>query len=462
MEKNNIQEYVSGLMERAHAAQKQIEHYTQAQVDELIAAVAWATVQDARAAELAQMALEESGMGDYDAKFGKFKNKVPGVLYDLKYQKSVGVIEELPERGIVKVAKPVGVVGCLIPSTQPEMTPVVKAMFAIKGRNAAVFSPHPKTAKTTLKCVEYMREALEKYGAPKDLLICAENPNIEMSNEIMRQSDLVVATGGKPMVKAAYSSGKPAYGVGVGNSVVIVDETADLADAAKKITISKTFDNASGCSCENSLVIKDTIYDDMIAALTKEGAYMCNAEEKQKVQNTLWVNGALNRDVITQPVAKIAALAGIEIPEGTKYLLVEEVGSGKEYPFSGEKLSLVITVYKYTEIDDAIAIINANQAYQGAGHSCGIHSFNEEHIQKVFLNTKTTRVMVRQGMNTGNSGNWINGMPWTVTLGCGTWGGNVASENITLKHFINTTWVSKPIEREIPSLEEIFGDVMNK
>lgn len=456
----DINEYVSGLVARAKAAQKEIENYTQEQVDTLIAAVAWATVQDARAAELAQMALEESGMGDYDAKYGKFKNKVPGVLYDLKNQKSVGIIEEMPEKGIVKVAKPVGVVGALIPSTQPEMTPVVKAMFAIKGRNATIFSPHPTTQNTTLKCVAYMREALKQYGAPEDLLICAEHPNIQMSNEIMRQCDLVVATGGHAMVKAAYSSGKPAYGVGVGNSVVIIDETADLADAAKKISVSKTFDNASGCSCENSLVIKDTIYDAAIAELTKEGAYLCNAEEKEKVQNMLWVNGTLNREVITQPAAKIAALAGIKTPEGCKYILVEESGSGKEYPFSGEKLSLIIAVYKYSDIDEAIGIINANHAYQGAGHSCGIHSFHEEHIQKVFLNTKTTRVMVRQGMNTGNSGNWLNGMPWTVTLGCGTWGGNIASENITLKHFINTTWVSEPIEREIPSMEEIFGDVM--
>ena len=208
------------------------------------------------------------------------------------------------------------------------------------------------------------------------------------------------------------------------------------------------------------MVIKDTIYDAAIAELTKEGAYLCNAEEKEKVQNMLWVNGTLNREVITQPAAKIAALAGIKTPEGCKYILVEESGSGKEYPFSGEKLSLIIAVYKYSDIDEAIGIINANHAYQGARHSCGIHSFHEEHIQKVFLNTKTTRVMVRQGMNTGNSGNWLNGMPWTVTLGCGTWGGNIASENITLKHFINTTWVSEPIEREIPSMEEIFGDVM--
>lgn len=461
-EQLSISEYVKTLIDRARKAQKIAESYSQEDVDKLIKYVAWAAVKEESRTMLARMAVEESGMGDYNAKVGKFLKKVPGTLWDLRNQKSVGVIEDYPEKGIMKIAKPVGVIGALIPSTQPEMTPVIKAMFAIKARNAAVFSPHPKTARTTMICVNLMREALKKQGAPEDLLICAENPNIEMSNEIMKQCDLVIATGGAEMVRAAYSSGTPAYGVGVGNSVVIIDETADLKDAAEKITLSKTFDNASGCSCENSIIIKDAIYKDMISALKAEGAYLCNSEEKEKVQKALWPNGALNRHVITQPVATIAEIAGITVPKGCKYLLVEETGSGKEYPFSGEKLSLILTVYKYSNIEDAIAIINTNQAYQGAGHSCGIHSFNEDNIMKVALQTKTTRVMIRQGMNTANSGDWYNGMPWTVTLGCGTWGGNSASENIVLKHFMNTTWVARPIEGTVPAFEDMFSEVMNE
>lgn len=459
----NTVEYVKSLYDRARAAQAQIENYTQEQVDELCKAVAWVACKEENAKELARMGWEESGMGDYEAKVGKFKKKVPGTLWWLRDKKSVGVIEEDPENGLVKIAKPVGVVGALIPSTQPEMTPVIKAMFALKCRDAVVFAPHPKTEHVTNHCVELMRGALKEVGAPEDLLICARDLTMDMSNEIMRQADLVVATGGHPMVIAAYSSGKPAYGCGVGNSNVIVAEDADLKDAAAKITLSKTFDNASGCSCENSIILHESIYDDMIKALEAEGGHMCNAEEKAKLQAVLWTKpGVLNRHVITQPIAKIAEIAGIEVPAGCKYVMVEETGSGKDYPFSGEKLSLIITVYKYKDLDDAIAIINKNQAYQGAGHSCGIHTFNEEYISRVAMNTKTVRVQIRQGMNTANSGDYTNGMPWTVTLGCGTWGGNSASENVTYKHFMNTTWVCRPIKGYTPTMEEIFGDFMKK
>ena len=458
---NNVTEYVAGLIERARKAQKEVEFYTQEQVDTLSRAMAWSVSNEKTAWELADFVYNETQMGEYKSKYLKITKKIKGVLHELNSQKTVGVIDENKEKGIRKIAKPVGVIGALIPSTQPEITAAINGMCAVKGRNAIVFSPHPRSKNTTKKVVELMREQLRKYGAPEDLLICAENPTIPMSNEIMSQSDLVIATGGAGMVKAAYSSGTPAYGVGVGNAIVVVDETADLKDAAHKIMMSKTFDNAAGCSCENSLVINEKVYDEMVADLMLEGGYLATPEEKAKIQKAIWPDGhAISRDVVTQPVDKIASLAGIAVPEGTKFIMVEETGSGPDYLFSGEKLSLVMAVYRYSKFEDAIRIVNENQAYQGAGHSCGIHSINEDHIMELSLKTRTTRVMVRQPQSSGNSGDWANGMPWTVTLGCGTWGGNIASENIVMKHYINTTWVSTPIEPNIPTDEELFGDVM--
>lgn len=264
------------------------------------------------------------------------------------------------------------------------------------------------------------------------------------------------------MVKAAYSSGTPAYGVGVGNAVVVIDETADLKQAAANVRISKTFDYASGCSCDNSIVVSSKIYGEFMECLKAEGAYLTTPEEKGKLEKAMWPDGhMLNRDIVTQPAERIGEIAGINVPEGTQMILVEESGRGKEFLFSGEKLSVVLAVYRYEEFDEAIQIVNEIHAYQGAGHSCGIQSNDEEHILKLALQTKTTRVMVRQPQSVGNSGDWNNGMPFTGSLGCGTWGGNIVSENITLKHFLNNTWLSVPIKGVIPSDEELFGDVMN-
>jgi len=465
MENISAAEYVAGLVERARKAQKIAETYTQERVDELSRAVAWAGVNPKSAVELATLAYEETHMGDYDSKLAKLNKKVKGMLREINGQKSVGVIETDEKKGIRKIAKPVGVIAALIPATQPEMTPFVKGICAIKARNAVIFSAHPSSLKTTTRAVELMREALKKYGAPEDLFICDEKPSREMSAEIMKQCDLVIATGGANMVVRAYSSGTPAYGVGVGNANVVIDETADLKDAATKIRISKTFDLSAGCSCENSIIVKDTIYDEFIKCLKAEGGYMTNAEEKAKLQAAMWPDGkTLSRYIVARPAAEIAKQADINIPEGTRFLMVEETGAGKGHIFSGEKLSVVLAVYKYNKFEEAINIINLNQATaaQGAGHSCGIHSFNEDHIMQLALGTKTTRVMIRQPQSAANSGDWENGMPWTVTLGCGTWGGNIASENIGLKHFMNTSWVAAPIARSVPTDEELFGDIMNK
>ncbi|MFZ5969109.1 MAG: aldehyde dehydrogenase family protein [Bacillota bacterium] len=458
----NPQEYVADLIKRAQRAQMIADSYTQEQVDELVAAICWDIVKDGPAQEISRMAVEESNMGNYESKYAKLMVKLKGALYDMKGEKSVGVIETDEKKGLIKVAKPVGVVGAIIPCTNPEATPVLKAMMGIKGRNAVIFAPHPRTKRTNTYIVNTMRRTLKRYGAPEDLLIAIEEPTLETTTELMKQCDLILATGGGALVKAAYSSGTPAYGVGQGNAVVVIDETADIKDAANKIMRSKTFDFATSCSTENSLVVHESVYDTLIESLKNEGGYLVNASEKVQLQKGMWVDGHLNAEIIAQPLSKIAKEADLNIPADRKFFMVEETGIGQEYPFSGEKLSMVVTIFKYKDFQEAVDKVNAITNYHGKGHSCGIHSFNEEHILQLSLQTKTSRIMVRQPQCLANSGAWTNGMPMTLSLGCGTWGRNASSDNITWRKLVNVTWVSKPIVRNIPTDEELFGEIMNR
>ena len=448
------------LVERARIAQRIAEGYSQRKVDELAAAIVYTLSRPEIARDIAINCVKETDMGNVDSKIAKLTKKMQAVFYQVKSIKTVGVIEENPEMGIRKIAKPIGVIAALIPSTNPEATPVFKSVLGLRARNAVICAPHPKSKMTTIRVVNIMRDILAKNGVPEDLFICIENPSKELSQELMRQCDLTMATGAGDMVKAAYSSGKPAYGVGAGNAAIIVDESADLDDAATKIRIGKTGDNASGCSAENSIIVHESIYEKMIETLKNEGGYLANPEEKVKIKNVLWVNGNLSRDVVAKSVDRIAEVAGISIPEGTKFIMVEETGIGKDYPFSGEKMSLVLTVYKYADFDEAVDKVNRITGYSGLGHSCGIHSFNDEHIMRLALNTKTTRVTVRQPHGAANAGNWFNGLANTFSLGCGTWGGNIISENVTQKHYMNTTWVVEPIDRKEASEEEIYGDLL--
>jgi sulfoacetaldehyde dehydrogenase len=457
---DNAAEYVATLIERARTAQKIAECYDQERVDLLTRAIAWGIVKHEVADKISTLAVEETRYGNYESKYAKLMTKLKGALRDMQGEPSMGVIESDEARGLIKIAKPVGVVGAIIPVTNPEATPVLKAMMAIKTRNAVVMSPHPKAKKTNTFIVDRIREVLKKYDAPEDLVIGIEEPTMPISQELMKQCDLVLATGGGGLVRAAYTSGTPAYGVGVGNAVVVVDETADLKDAADKIKRSKTFDFATSCSTENSLVIQEDIYDDLIEALKAEGGYLLDADEKQKLQSKMWNNGLLAREIVAQPASTIAAFAGLTIPEETSFFMVEESHVGKDYPFSGEKLSVIVTLYKYKTFQDAIDRVNEITEYQGKGHSCGIHSTNEDHILEFALKTYTSRLMVRQPQCLANSGAWTNGMPMTLSLGCGTWGGNISGENITWKHLLNMTWVSYPIPNNQPTDEELFGDVM--
>ena len=461
----NAADEVARLIARSRAAQQQIEHYTQEQVDDLIRAMVWAVAKPGIAEEIAQFTVDETQLGNYDGKFLKIQRKTRATLMDIIDDQSVGVLEEDNERNIIKIAKPMGVIGALAPSTNPEATPVIKAIHAVKGRNSIIVAPHPRAKLTNKKICDLMRDAIEKMGAPADLVIAIEIPSLDTTNELMRQCDRVLATGGGAMVTAAYSSGTPALGVGVGNAVITVDESADLDDAATKIHMSKTLDLAASCSSDNAVILVDAIYDDMMAKLKAKGGHLCSPEEKQQLQRTLWdEEGHLNTAIVAQPASKIAAMAGLTVPSDTEFYIVLEEGWGPEYPFSGEKLSVVMALYRAADIDHAIELTNSIQSYQGQGHSCGIYSNDDRNIMKLADSTRTSRVMVNQPQAASNSGNLWNGMRQTFSLGCGSWGGNGTNNNISWRDLINETWISKPLAetKELASDEVLFGRIMGK
>jgi len=456
---------IAGLISQGRAAMAEFENADQARVDEAVTALAWSIYEPTHAKELAEMAVVDTGLGNVESKIIKNTRKTFGTLRDLLRAKTVGIIEDDPAKGIVKYAKPVGVVAAIAPSTNPAATPVNKAMMAIKGRNAVVVAPSPAGLSTTTKTVDYMRAELKKIGLPEDLVQVLPSPvNKALTQELMNQSDLIVCTGSQNNVRRAYSSGTPAIGVGAGNVPVIIDSTADLTDAAEKIMASKCFDNATSCSSENSVTIIDDVYDDAITALKAAGGYLCNAEEKQKVLETLWVDGHLNRHVIAKDADVLAKTCGLgPDAEKAKFFLVEDENkAGKDHPLSDEKLSLVLTVYRAADFAAAKAHVQNVLDFVGMGHSVGIHTRNDNHVRELAEEMKIVRVLVNQAHTFGNGGSFNNGLPFTLSMGCGTWAGNSISENLNYRHFINITHLVREIPEDKPSEEELFGSHWQK
>jgi sulfoacetaldehyde dehydrogenase len=459
MSERTVQDEIGVVMGRARAAAQAIEHYTQQQVDDLVTAVAWAVVRKDHAEALARLAVDEGGFGNYADKVAKINKRVTGVLADMSGLRTVGVVEERPAAGLVKIAKPVGVVAALIPATGPDATPPVKALFALKGRNAIVCAPHPRTQGATEAVVGFMRAACEQVGAPADLVQSVPAPSLAKSQELMRQADLIVATGGAGMVHAAYSSGTPAYGVGVGNAVHVVDETADLADAAAAILTAKTFDYATSCLADNAVIVHADVYGELMRRFAQAGAHLCDERQKDALRAVMWPDGGPVPAiaVVAKPAAYIADLAGFDVAPGCPMLLVEETGTGPGHPFSGEKLSVVLAIYRYEgDIGAAAELVNAITAYQGLGHTCGIHTSSEANVEQLAMTTRTARVLVNQNLNEG-AGSPRNGLPFTLSLSCGTWGGNITTENVNARHFVNLTWVSRPVEPKTISEEALFA-----
>lgn len=458
-------EIIASYIEKARIAQEKISNYTQEEIDRVCVAIGWEVYNDENIQKLAEKAVEETKMGNVKDKVLKHKNKVLGVLADVKGKKSVGLIEEDKDKKIRKYAKPVGVVGALTPVTNPTATPSSNAVTILKGRNAVIFAPHPKAKVASKMAVDFMRDGLRKVGAPLDLIQIIEEPSIELTNELMKQVDVVLATGGSAMVKAAYSSGRPAYGVGPGNTVQIVAEDADVKDAAAKIFLSKKFDHATSCSSENSIIIHESIYDDLIQELQTLGSYLIKPEERNQLEAYMWpVNAkgyrSIHGGVVAQSAKKIAHDAGIDVGDHIQVLLVEGAKDIENDFFSQEKLSPVLTVFKYDTFEKGFEILVRLTDNYGTGHSCGIHTKNQTYINHLGEFMRTSRIMVNQAQAPANGGAFFNGMPSTVSLGCGTWGGNITTENINYKHFLNVTWLSEYFDPIRPSDDDIFGDYL--
>jgi sulfoacetaldehyde dehydrogenase len=454
---------VAALVERARTAQRVADGYDQARVDELVAAAGWAIMEPARNRALAELAVADTGIGNVDDKIRKNYRKTLGLLRDLKNAKSVGVISEDPARGLIEIARPVGVVAAITPSTNPAATPANKIINALKGRNAVIVAPSPKGWSTCAKLLEYIHEQFDRIGAPRDLVQMLPAPISKASTQaLMQLCDLVVATGSQNNVQSAYASGTPAFGVGAGNVASIVDETADCDAAAEKIVRSKTFDNATSCSSENSVVLVDAVYDDMIAALARRGAVLLDDRQKAALQSLMWPDGKLSSRAIGQSAAVIARSAGLEQLGTPSVLMVQESDIGPAHPFSGEKLSPVLTVYRVRDFDEARRTVERIYAYQGAGHSVSLHSSREERALELGLHLPVARVILNQAHCIATGGSFDNGLPFSLSMGCGTWGGNNFSDNMNYRHYLNTTRIARPIAERVPEDAEVLGEFFAK
>lgn len=460
----SVRDAVRAQIDRARAAQAIFEGWTQERVDEAVAAAGWAIVKPANNRRLAELAVKDTGLGNVADKIQKNERKTMGLLRDLQGLRTVGVIAEHPELGITEIARPAGVVAAVTPSTNPGATPANKIINALKCRNAVILAPSPKGFNTGALLLGFMHAELGKVGAPRDLVQILPDPvTRDATQELMRQADLTVATGSQANVRAAYSSGKPAFGVGLGNVSVIIDATADVDDAAAKICASKCFDNATSCSSENSLVIVAPVWDAMLAALKRAGGVLLSAPEKAQLQSAMWPAGKLSGDVMARPVSDVVAAARLPGEmAAAKFLMVEERGAGREHPYSGEKLSLVLTLYRARDFDAAFAQVRSIYAYQGAGHSVGIHTRDDAHVMRLGLEMPAARVIVNQAHAIANGGAFDNGLPFSLSMGCGTWGGNSISENLHWKHYLNITRVVRTIPPRAPTIEGIFGAYHDK
>lgn len=448
---------INRMMEQARAAQKIFENFSQEEVDKIVREIGKAVYDNAEL--LARMAVDETKMGVYEHKVAKNKGKAKIIWHDLKDKKSVDEISRDLDKNIIEIAKPIGVVGAVTPTTNPIVTPMCNAMFALKGRNGIIIAPHPRAKGCSSKTVAIINERIEALGAPKHLIQIISEPSIEYTNALMQAVDVVVATGGMGMVKAAYGSGKPAYGVGAGNVQVIVDRDVDFDETAKNILAGRIFDNGIICSGEQSVIAHREDYDTLINSFNKQGGFLIrDHEEKRRLRETLFVNGHMNKDVVGQSVQDIAKLARLEIPMHTIALMVEADGIGEGDLFCREKMCPVLATFKYDDFSEGIKIAKINLELEGNGHSAAIHSNNFENIKEVGRVLSVSRLVVNAASSTTAGGSFTNGFAPTTTLGCGSWGNNSISENFTYKHLLNISRIGL-IRENVRVLEdhEIWG-----
>ena len=450
---------------RARAAQRVFEFAGQDVLDTAADAAAWAIMEPARNRRLAELAVHDTGLGNADDKFRKNYRKTLGLLRDLHGQKTSGVIARDTATGIVEIARAVGVVAAVTPSTNPAATPVNKIVNALKCGNAVIVAPSPKGYSSCALLIGFIHEQFAKAGLPADLVQMLPAPISKAATaELMRQADLVVATGSQANVRMAYASGTPAFGVGAGNVASIVTASADLHDAAHKIARSKTFDNATSCSSENSIVIEDAVYPPMLRELAACGGVLLDGLQKARLQAAMWVNGKLSEQCTARSAASIARAAGLDDIAGRdpSFLMVEETSFGADYPFSGEKLAPVLTVYRADTFDAASDIVRSIYAYMGAGHSVGLHSTDPEQAVLLGSTLPVARVIVNQAHCFATGGNFDNGLPFSLSMGCGTWGRNNFSGNLNFRQYLNITRVAYPIEERVPEVEDLLGEFFRR
>ena len=456
-------EIVKTLVQKAKLAQSIFENFNQNQVDEVVTAVAWTLCKPSNNKKISNLAVSETGLGNSEDKILKNKRKTLGLLRDLKNIKTVGVINEDKEKGIIEIAKPVGIVAAVTPSTNPAATPINNIINALKGRNSIIVSPSPAGSKVFRDLLILINNELKKIGAPKDLIQTFDcDVTKELTNELMKNVDLVIVTGSLNNVREAAKSGTKAIGVGQGNVTSIVDETADLEDAFKKIKMSKTFDNATSCSSENNLILIEDIYEKAINLLSKENAVLLNKNQKEVLQKNLWIDGKLNRKIIAKSAKFIANELNLEVDKNVQILMIEEDGVGPDYPFSGEKLSPVLTVYRVKNFNEAKELAKKILNYQGIGHSVGVHTKKDERVIELGLDLPVCRVIVNQAHTFATGGSFTNGLPFSLSMGCGTWQKNTIDNNLNYKHFLNITKISNLISGKEAELKEYFTDYCEK
>lgn len=450
---------IDEIITRGRVAMDQISNASQVRIDEMVKALAWAIYRDDHARLLAEIAVEDTGLGNVADKITKNKRKTYGTLCDLMSEQTRGLCHSDPVRGLYTYLKPVGVVGSITPSTNPAATPANQALMAVKGGNAIVISPSPAAARTAYKLKEYFDDALTAIGAPTDLFQVIEPPiSFDRAAYLARAVDLILVTGDPINVRRGYQSGTPCIGVGKGNVPVIVDSGADLADAARKICASKIFDNATSCSSENAVIILDDVYDEMLRQLEITGGYLASAEEGARITARLFEGGKINRRAVGRSLEHLDDLFELGgKTNGKRFIMVKEFTYGPDVPLSGEKLSLVLAVYRAKDINDAVNITNGILDYEGIGHSVGIHTASDEVAHLIAARTKVARVLVNQAHTFGNGGGLNNGLPFTLSMGCGTWAGNSISENLSIKNFVNKTILVKTFHKAVPERASMFG-----
>ena len=451
---------VDTIMLRAKDAQNEFEQNgCQDIYDRAAFAAGWAIIEPKRNEALAKLAVKTTGLGNVADKITKNHRKTLGLLRDIKGAATHGVIAHDIPSGITEIARPLGVIGAVVPSTNPAATPANNVINALKCGNAIVLAPSPKGAETCALLLKYIHAEFDKIGLSHDLVQMLPVPGSKAKTQrMMELSDLIVVTGSQDNVRRGYSSGRPSLGVGAGNATVIIDETADLADAAAKISASKTFDNATSCSSENAVICVDAVYDKFTEALTNSGGAIVSNE--RQVIAELWSNGTLNRGVIAQDADKMIEALNLQetVPASTKFLVVETQGVGPDHPLSGEKLSRVLALYRASDFEHAVKKASEILNYQGAGHSVGLHSTDDSRALSLGHHLPTCRVIVNQAHCFATGGSFDNGMPFSLSMGCGSWGGNSIAENLNWRHFFQTTKIVRPIEARTPALEDIFED----